>query len=359
MHGLGQIFSAIVELLVRHTEGQLGRALGVGNVVKDKAHAVQCHLLLWTVNESVGLQNTQGAVDQVFAQAVVHVALDRARQIAAELVDRSTHHADANQHVFAGGLLQETRRCNHGHLALGDLLGADDAQRTTKMVRVCVREDHGRHRLVAQMLTREGQSRCRALTGSERIDHDPAGPAFDEGHVGHVKATQLINPVDHLEQAGVGIELGVAPQAGIDRVGGLSLEKSVGIKIFEQCAVRGHDLARGFSDETALGIPKVLLIVELEFLRELGIGLERGRCSVSERSNRIAASGASRQQCDCGDQAGQDEFHVQSSNARLRGLTDGYSQTFNQADIAHYRIAAKGRQGFLVARAVVGGQGGL
>src|SRR5688572_9819117 len=68
------------------------------------------------------------------------------------------------------------------------------------------------------MLADEFESGGGSLAGKERVEHDPARVALDEGNVGKVVAAYLVNAVGDLEQAVLHIELCVAPQARIDRV---------------------------------------------------------------------------------------------------------------------------------------------
>ncbi len=67
------------------------------------------------------------------------------------------------------------------------------------MVNVAVRKNQRRHGLVTQMLAREGHGRCGAFPAGERVHHNPSGLAFDEGDVGQIKATQLVNAIGDFE----------------------------------------------------------------------------------------------------------------------------------------------------------------
>ena len=54
VHGLRQVFGAVVQLFRRYGKAQLGRALGVGHVMEHKIHAVDLHGLIGLVNQPGG-----------------------------------------------------------------------------------------------------------------------------------------------------------------------------------------------------------------------------------------------------------------------------------------------------------------
>jgi hypothetical protein len=88
----------------------------------------------------------------------------------------------------------------------------DHAAHAAEVVGMAVRVDHRDHRLAAlQCLHCELQPRARHILGKQRVDDDPAARAFDERHVGHVVAADLVDAVDDLEQARRGVELLLAP----------------------------------------------------------------------------------------------------------------------------------------------------
>ena len=281
VHGLRQVLGAVVQLPVGQAERQLGRAFGAGHVVEHKVQAIDLQGLRRLVDQAIRLDDADGAVGHVLAQAGVHIALGRARQVAAELVQRAAAHRGADHDVFAGGLFHQAFGRDDGNLALGDFLRGHDAQHAAEMVGVGMRDDHGRHRFVAQVLARKGQRRGRSFLGGQRVDDDPAGLAFDQRHVGNVKAAQLVDMVHHLEQAEVGVELRMAPQAGVDGVGRGAGEEVVGVEVFQHRAIGQRDLARGLGDEAALGVFEVLLVGQRQVFGELRIGGHGGGAGVA------------------------------------------------------------------------------
>jgi hypothetical protein len=111
-----------------------------------------------------------------------------------------------------------------------------------------------------------------ALAAGQGIHHDPAGFAFNQGDVGNVKTAQLINAIGDFEQANLGIEPRVAPQAGVDCVGRLPGHKLVGIKVMQDTAIVRHDLACGPRHEAAFGIFKILRVIQLQLFGQLCVG---------------------------------------------------------------------------------------
>ena len=73
--------------------------------------------------------------------------------------------------------------------------------------------------LAEVLRSRAPGSRGHSPRDGERIDHDPAGRALDEGDVRDVVAARLPDAGRHLEQAVDGVELRLAPEARVDGVG--------------------------------------------------------------------------------------------------------------------------------------------
>jgi hypothetical protein len=61
-------------------------------------------------------------------------------------------------------------------------------------------EDHGRHLSPLDVGVDQLERRSGHLGGDERIEHDLSGIAPHEADVRQVEATDLIDPVHHLEQ---------------------------------------------------------------------------------------------------------------------------------------------------------------
>ena len=63
----------------------------------------------------------------------------------------------------------------------------------------------------------------------------------------------------------------MAPQTGVDGIGSLASQEIIGFKVFQHRAVRSQNFAARLGDEAALGIFKVLLILQFEVFGKLGI----------------------------------------------------------------------------------------
>jgi hypothetical protein len=86
--------------------------------------------------------------------------------------------------------------------------------------------------------------------------------AFDQGHVGHVEAPDLVNAVGHLVQAVLGGELGLPPEAGVCGGRAVGVEE-VPVHVPDDAAVRSlddHRVERG--DEAPVGVLEVRPILE-------------------------------------------------------------------------------------------------
>ena len=90
------------------------------------------------------------------------------------------------------------------------------------MIAVGVRVKHRRDRPRPAMLAVQLQPRAGTFDGGQRVDHDHAGLALDQGHVGEIETADLVDAVADLEQAVVHVQLRLPPKARIDRGRALS-----------------------------------------------------------------------------------------------------------------------------------------
>ena len=226
-----------------------------------------------------------------FAQPGVYLALVVLGQ------DRPIHvlgappHGAARVHVLAHGMLQKPLRRVDLHGAALDGVVRHDAFYAAKMVHMAVGVDDGRHVQVGGLwaiLPVQGQGAFGAFDRDQRVNDDQAARAFDDGHVGHVEATHLVQAGAHFKQAVVVIELGLAPQAGVDGVGGggaggagampmgLATAGGLGFQIGHQVP---DDFAIGIGDgqripggdEALAGIFKGLVVVPFQIAGHLGV----------------------------------------------------------------------------------------
>jgi len=80
------------------------------------------------------------------------------------------------------------------------------------VVDVGVGVDHGGDWARPKVFGNELEGRPGRLGGGKRVDHHPPFVAADEGCGRGVEASYLVEAVDHLIEAVLGIEAGLAPQ---------------------------------------------------------------------------------------------------------------------------------------------------
>ena len=95
----------------------------------------------------------------------------------------------------------------------------DDAAHAAPVVGMRVRIDHGRDRkALADVLLEQLPRRANHFRGHQRVKHDPAGLAPDEGDVGEVETADLVDAWDHLVEPVVVVQYGLAEQRGMNAV---------------------------------------------------------------------------------------------------------------------------------------------
>ncbi len=200
-----------------------GRRLAVWRHQEDDLDAID-DAGLEIVADQIGRRDQRyRAAGQRLAEPGIDLPSLALRQQRAELILRPAHHRGARQHVLLRDRFDKSFRRNHRHLAAVDVRLRGDALHAAPVVGVRMGVDHRRHRPLAAMLEVKLEARLRGLRRHQRIDHDHAGVALDQCHVGNVEAADLINAGDDLEQAVPAIELRLPPQAGIDGRGAVSL----------------------------------------------------------------------------------------------------------------------------------------
>lgn len=181
-------------------------------------------------------QQAGGARGHGLAQARVHLPLLGPLQQRAVHEHRAAQHRVARVDVLADRMLQEALGGDDLHPGR-HLAVLEQAQHPAVVVDMGVREDHRTDRalLVPELpvLPVELPGGCRALLADQRVDHHDLGGhpggVLQEGDVRQVHPAHLVHGVrDDLEQAGLHVQQGVAPQARVDRVRRRSGQKRVG-----------------------------------------------------------------------------------------------------------------------------------
>ena len=213
------VFRRAEQLELRQIEVHLRRGFGVRGQLKDEREAVDGHFLAGLGDDVRGRDQGDGAGGHGEAQAHGHLPLGPRRQEDAVHVAGPAAHGGAGHDVFIQGGLEEAVGRDDLDLAGLDVVFGDHALDAAIVVHVAVGIDHRHHRLLGPVLIVEVEGGPGGFRRDEGIDHNDAGIALDEIDVGGVGAPDLIDPVGHLEQAGVGQELGLAPEAGVDGLG--------------------------------------------------------------------------------------------------------------------------------------------
>ena len=142
--------------------------------------------------------------------------------------------------------------------------GVDDAQHPAEVIQVGVGVDDRGDGPVTPVVPVQGERRRSDLGRDQRVDDDDPVVAFDQRHVGHVEAADLVDAVGHLVQALLGRELGLPPQARVDRVRAVRVQEPPGVHIPDHAAVRGlddHRLQR--ADEPPVGVGEVSAVAQI------------------------------------------------------------------------------------------------
>ena len=153
------------------------------------------------------------------AEPAVDVLLRAGGQQRPELVHRPTRHREPGDHVLGDRLAEEVLRGDDPASSGVDVVLAGHTEHSAEVVGVGVGVDHRHDRSLAERVVGQLQAvACTSLDG-EWVDDDPSGVALDEGDVGDVVAAGLPDLRCHLEEAVDVVELGLPPQARVDRVG--------------------------------------------------------------------------------------------------------------------------------------------
>ena len=206
----------------------------------------------------------------------------------AVLILRPAAHGRSAVQVFTDGMLQESLRSQNNHLAGRELfiqregsvrgvLSGNQAINPAVMVDVGMAVQHGFDVDRPEMFLHQGLCRGHVLLAHQHVEHDPAVIGPDKGRVGHVIAAHLINPVADFKQPGIGVQLGMPPEAGIRSVGRFLVPHEV-----KSIPAPGHhavvpvdDHALRRFDHPAKSVLLLTLIRKIQFVIPRLIGIDR------------------------------------------------------------------------------------
>ena len=138
----------------------------------------------------------------------------------------------------------------------------DDPAEAAEVVDVAVRVDHRAHGPPAEVLRHQLERGPRGLRGGERVDDDPPGLPRDERDVGDVGAADLVDAVADLEEAVLGVQPRLPPEARVDLGRAVLAEERPGARVPDGLAVRAADRPGERRDAAAGGQLRVARVVE-------------------------------------------------------------------------------------------------
>ncbi|MNQ76954.1 hypothetical protein D3C85_918060 [compost metagenome] len=256
VHRSHGVFGNTERLHLRQVQVHLRGGLGSGGELEHDLHAGDVVGFLG-LGDQVGRRNqADGAAQRdAFANPRVHLPTLATGHCTTALEHAAAKHGGARQDVLLDGVFHETVRGVDTNLPGLDVCLVDHAAHTAEMIDVAVAVNHRDHGFARTVAVVQLKTCFRGLGDVKRVDDDQAIVTFDDGHVGQVDAAYLVDLVGDLEQAGIGIELRQAPQAGVHGVRGLLLlEEIVLMRIPHRIAIGILDLALEGGDQPAASV---------------------------------------------------------------------------------------------------------
>ena len=260
VHRVGRVLGHPHRLELREVRVHLGRRFGARRHLEHHLHAIDGDLGARLLDFVAGHDQRHGARGRGLPEAAVHAAACIAGQQGAVHVDGTPPHDVAGDHVLAHRVLGEVLGRDDLDLAGLDIGLIDDATHAAVVIDMGVAVDDGKHWPLAELRGHEVVRCLGRLSRDQRIEHDPAGVTLDEGDVREVEPAHLIDAVRHLEQAVLHVELRVAPQARVHRIGRRLVERDeflVALQVPDDRTRGILDRERlGRTDEAALARPR-------------------------------------------------------------------------------------------------------
>ena len=192
---------------------------GVRRVLEDHLDAIDLDFFDLLFDEPVRRDQPHRAGRHGLAEALTDVTVRTGGQQQAVLVKQPPVHGVAGIDVLGDRVLHEVAGGDDGDLPGSHIRFLDDAAHAAPVVGMRVRVDHGRDRqALADVLLEQLPRRANHFRGHQRVDHDPAGLAPDEGDVGEVEPADLVDAGDHLVESVVVVQHGLAEQRGVNAV---------------------------------------------------------------------------------------------------------------------------------------------
>ncbi|MNC27059.1 hypothetical protein D3C75_752190 [compost metagenome] len=149
------------------------------------------------------------------AQPRTHLAFGiRFQQIAVHIAGAAAH--DVTRHdVFCHGGLHKAGGGINLHFARLDIGLIDYTSHTTIMVYVAMSVDNSDNGLFTSIFIIEIHTHFGGLCRNQRVNHGNAFFPLNDGHIGEIQVTDLVNTIRDLKQAADVNQLRLAPQAWV------------------------------------------------------------------------------------------------------------------------------------------------
>jgi len=184
-------------------------------------------------------------------------------------------------------VLEKTLRRDHLNLGSLDVRFVNHSTYAAEMINVRVCVNHRGNRFARAILEVQLKARSGGFNRQQRVEHDQPVVALNNGHVGQIQATNLINAFSDLEQTSNGIELAYTPQARVDgtRCAGL-VEECVLAWIPDGLAICIADDTFIALDQTTLCHVEIATVGKGQSLQPLLIVLQGDRRRILGRRSR-------------------------------------------------------------------------
>ena len=199
------------------------------------------------------------------------------------LILRTPGHCDAGIDVFADGVFQKSFRCKDDRFARGKLfvngkagvryiVPVDRTLCAAKVIHMAMTVQHSFDIQRSEPVFHQRFCCLHIFFAHQDIKNDPAVVGADEGRIGHIKAAHLIDAVTYFKQSGFCVELGVPPQAWIDRIRRIAIQIAIVLQIPRRCSVIVvNDPAFLIVQQAARCIVKFLPVGKIQFAVPLRI----------------------------------------------------------------------------------------
>ena len=201
MHARGDVLCHPEGLHVGKIGVHLRRRLGLGRVLEDHLDAIDRQLLDVFLDADRRGDQARLTGCHVLTEPHSHVPEGADGQKHAVLEEGPTSHGVAGVDVLGDCEIHEVLGRDDLRLARSHVGLVEEAANPTEVIDVGVGVDHRYNGALPEVLVDELERSSRRFLGGCRVEYDPSGLALDEGNVGEVESTDLINARDHLVES--------------------------------------------------------------------------------------------------------------------------------------------------------------